>query len=130
MVVYQDATTKPSRLSKLTGVPISTICDWINKIENDFDIFEVHDEGGRKSVISRPKKEDCPKGKEKPYSTRKIVSAERISQSSANRILIGAGLQYRSIIIDHTSLTQEEKDSRVEFCRRMLERPGRLLPNT
>ena len=40
IILHQDAQMKPTRISKITGIPLRTVYDWIEKIEDDIDIME------------------------------------------------------------------------------------------
>jgi Txe/YoeB family toxin of Txe-Axe toxin-antitoxin module len=40
IVLYQDAQMKATRISKLIGIPLRTVYDWIQKVEDDIDILE------------------------------------------------------------------------------------------
>ena len=52
VVIYQDVTKTPTRISKLLGIPLSTIHSWIKSLQNDEDIFSVEPGRGRKRAIS------------------------------------------------------------------------------
>jgi len=47
IVLYQDMKMKPTRISKTIGIPERTIYRWVEKIENDFDIFEKNSKNAK-----------------------------------------------------------------------------------
>ena len=121
VVLYQDAKMKSTRISKLTGVPLRTVQDWIQKLENNIDIFQHEsknlamkiDDQVRESIV------DDTKVAPTTSSTRKIGARYNVSHTAVRNVLIEEGFQFRKLP-KKASLTEEEMENRVSYCKDML----------
>lgn len=132
IVLYQDVTKSATRLSKLSGVPQSTIYNWINKLQNDQDILNIAEGRGRKPVIAKNTAKNLIRQSQRTpqrSSVRKLAAEYGISKSTAHNVLTDRGLEYRKVI-QRIDLTDEELSNRVKFCKNMLKRKSSQIYNT
>ncbi|KAL4469102.1 hypothetical protein ABPG72_005872 [Tetrahymena utriculariae] len=132
MVLYQDVTKRASRISKLTKIPLTTVYDWIKKIESDIDIFVVQPGRGIQSKITQEVKDeiiDAVTEKPTTSSLTRLAAENNISKSSTYNIIKEAGMKFKPIQNNYHNFTPEEKASRVEYCQNMLKRKGASLEN-
>lgn len=133
MVVYQDVTKCATRISKLIGQPLRTIYDWIEKINNDEDIFVTAPGRGRKRDISEVQtKKIVNAARKNPQrsSTRSLGARFAVSNAKVHAILKDHGFEHKKIPAPSKALTEDEKDARVDYCRNMLKRRARPIETT
>lgn len=121
IVLYQDAQMKSSRISKVTGIPLRTVQDWILKIENDIDIF-AHQPKNFTSKIDEQTTKSILKDLKDPSnqtSTRKLGAKYDVSHTAVRNLLIQKGFQFKPVK-NNRFLTADEKQKRVLYCKDML----------
>lgn len=133
MVIYQDVTKTATRISKLIGEPLRTIYDWIQRINNDEDIFVTAPGRGRKRAISEEKTKrivDAARRNPQRSSTRSLGARFSVSNAKVHVILKNHGFEHKRIQAPSKNLTEGEKDARVKYCRNMLKRKARPIETT
>ncbi|KAL4496951.1 hypothetical protein ABPG72_002107 [Tetrahymena utriculariae] len=133
IVIYQDVTKKASRIQKILNIALSTIYDWIRKIEDNVDIFQVQDGRGKKQEILNSQKQKVIKTVEKnpnAASLRRIGAKHNMSKDSAHRVLKENDMIFTSTQKEYHTFTEEEKENRVTFCKSMLKRKGQPIDET
>jgi len=125
VVLYQDANMKPTRISKVVGVPVRTIYDWIQKIENNIDIFQHQTKNFGQKIDDQTRMDIIEEVKQDPRqtSTRRLGSKYDLSQTAVHNLLISQGFEYRKTQKCH-DLTEDEMEERVAYCREMLKYKG------
>ena len=128
IVLYQDAQMKPTRMSKLIGVPLRTVQDWIFKIENDIDILEHHSKNICKKITEDTRMDIINEATQSPkrVSTRRLGAKHTVSHTMVRTMLIEEGFEFKKPEKKFT-LTKDEMDNRVDYCRNMLKYRGRKL---
>ena len=132
IVLYQYVTQTPTRINKLIDVPLSTIYDWINKLESDQDILNVMEGRGRKPIITKNTVKNLVRQTQRApgkASTRKLGASYKMSKSKAHDVLVEKGLKYKKVH-EEIDLTDKELKKRTQFCRNMLKRNQSQLKNT
>lgn len=133
IVVYQYVTKSVPTIHKYTKVPIPTIYDWISKLENNIDIMERQKGGGQAPKLTPELKSRIrrrARSNPNSSSTRRLASQFDISKTSASKVLKEGGFRYNLVPKSTKKLTEEEKENRVQYCRRMLKRKADCLYTT
>ena len=89
---------KPSHISKITGIPLRTIQDWIFKIENDIDIFSHQTKNFTPKIDEQTTKcilKDL-KDPTNQTSTRKLGAKYDVSHTAVRNLLIQKGFHSSS----------------------------------
>ena len=123
IILNLDAQMASKRISELLGVPYSTIRDWATKVDDDIDIRKIAEGRGRKVDITEDIKRKIVRNvRDTPqkYSTRKLASKYEISNSKVFDILKEKSFIFGGFDIPQ-NLTDDERVSRVEFCKMMLD---------
>jgi len=100
LVLYEDAGWNATRISHHLDKPIRTIRDWMKKIDEGIDIFQVGFGRGRKPSIPSSKKTNIirtTRSKPLKSSTRKLSNSYGVSVGSAFNILTEKGYTYSSV---------------------------------
>ncbi|KAL4499102.1 hypothetical protein ABPG72_017004 [Tetrahymena utriculariae] len=131
LVIYHHVTQTATRIAKLISVPVRTIYDWIKKIKNDQDIFKIEGRGRKPQLSKQQEKSITKEVKLRPHSssTRKLASRENVSKTTIGKVFAKNELEYKSVM-EVTELTEEQKQQRVNYCKKMLKRKGQPLNET
>jgi len=121
IILHQDAEMKPTRIHKITQVPLSTVQDWIKKLDQGIDIRE-HRGQGREPSIDIPMKKKVVRAVRKDpnaASTRKLSSQFEISKTSIHNILVESQYKYKTVF-HQVQLTTKEEENRMIYCKDMI----------
>jgi len=121
IILHRDAQMKPTRISKITGIPLRKVYDWIQKIKDDIDIMEHQPKNFGHGIDDQTKMEILEEVKEAPgqASTRRLGAKFNLSHTAVHNTLISQGFEYRKPKAKH-DLTEDEMEERVLFCKEML----------
>lgn len=124
LVLYQSVTKKPSRISKLLGIPLSNVYRWIERFEKGEDILQVQPGRGRKPKLSKLQKKQIIKNAQRnPHnvSVGKLSAEYDLARTGIREILKEGNLIYQSVD-KKMELTADQKGKRAKFCEIMLKR--------
>lgn len=132
LVLHLDAKLNGLEISKIISKTMRTIQRWVTMTKNGEDI-RIHKGGnGRKKTITEEIEEKIVrlvKENRESVSAPKLAARLGISSRSVQRVLSKKGFKYRAI--DNSILYDEdERNFRVDFCKRMLSEEGKLIYRT
>jgi transposase len=112
---------KATRISKLIGIPLRTVYDWIQKVEDDVDILEHHTNNFSQGIDDDTRMDIINDVIEAPRqaSTRRLGARYDVSHTAVRDVLLNEGLEFRKPQKKHT-LTKDEMEDRVFYCKDML----------
>ena len=121
IVLYQDAQMKPTRISKLIGIPLRTVYDWIQKLEDDIDILEHQSKNFSQKIDDQTRMDITNDAKEPPSRaiTRKLGARYDLSHTAVRDVLLNERFEFRKPEKKNT-LTGDEMEDRVLYCKDML----------
>lgn len=131
-VIYQYVTKRANSIQHYTGFPVTTIRDWIKKTEDDTNIFLHKGGNGRKVEITDGMRQNIiMEIEEAPNSasTRKLAAQFDVSHMAVYNILKDSEFTYRAKNMQRY-LSEEEKENRVAYCKKMVRAKGKKLYNT
>lgn len=128
IVLYQDAQMKSTRISKVLNVPLRTVQDWIQKIDNNVDILNPQRNNISKQVNEEVKMniETEMNTTSRVISTRTLGAKYNLSHTAVRNVLTEKGFKYKPPD-KNAFLTEEEMDDRVDYCKDMVKYHGRKI---
>lgn len=132
LVIYQAVTQKPSRISKLLGVPLSNVYRWIEKTKKGEDILKVKPGRGRPPKLSKLKRKQIVKAaKRNPHnvSVGRLAARHEVSHKNMRGVLKEGNMIYQSVE-RKLELNTDQQRKRIGFCKIMLKRKAEPLYET
>jgi transposase len=116
---------KPQRINKITGIPLRTVQDWAQKVDNDIDIRQYQKNSISQKISNKTRDDILNEAKQNPWqaSTRKLATKYALSHTTVHSLLVEGGLLFKVPGNKH-NLTKEEMKERVLYCQKMLRYKG------
>ena len=134
IVLYYDAQMNVKEIAKILNKSRWTVSRWEARIKNGEDVRTPRPTSGRpKSITGETENKIIQMLKENPEaaSLNKLAARVGISRNSIGRVLAKKGYKYVGFKFNNTvEFAEEERMTRIDFCKRMLSDERSLIYRT